>query len=515
MSPTTSDRERLRRLGQADLGAWVEVATGEQLWTVQRQISTALSKPRAQVAVPSCNASGKTWLAARLALAFYDAYQPGVECDICGGPCKGSKVITLSSKWEHLKDNLWGELRRAFPRIMEAGIGIDGILPPADLRLHHTPEHFIMGQSAQSEESIQGYHAGHKLIIGDEATSVSEEVSKGLTSLMASGDVRLLAIFNPTTPDTWAAAQARSPLTETIKITAFDTPHFTGEHVPEGANLINPGFLEKLKLEGMGPGTYEWTTRVCAEFWTLGEDKLIAEPWYDKALLVPAVVGVRALGIDIASYGTAESVIALRDGNSLAEVLAFPAGRTDHFFQGPVTEAVMKYAPQYVIYDADGVGAGAVGYADALYRHLPPGAQVIGFRGALKINDAYTNARSAWYWNLRRQLEAEMLNIDVSDDKLRTQLTDILYSIVNGAIRVETKEEMKKRGVASPDRGDAAMYAFAFSMDLPEPIVTPDPQWVDENVDVIDHGERAMWEREKDRYGGSSEVHPVLDVMDF
>ena len=99
---TTNARDRVRRLGQLDLGAWIETATDSQLWSIQRKICTAISKPNARVTVPSSFASGKTAVAGRIALAFYDAFTPGTPCNYCGGPCAGAKVITISSKYEHL-----------------------------------------------------------------------------------------------------------------------------------------------------------------------------------------------------------------------------------------------------------------------------------------------------------------------------------------------------------------------------------------------------------------------------
>jgi phage terminase large subunit len=518
VTATTDARTRLRRLGQVDLGAWISVAEGSELWTVQKQIASAVSERNARVVVPSCVASGKTFLAARLALAFYDAYQPGTPCDICNGPCGGAKVMTTSSKWEHLKDNLWGEIRMAVPRIRDR-VGLDGNLPPSDLWIDHTPQHFIHGMVATKPEGFQGYHAAHILVIGDEATSVSEEVAQGITGVLSTGDARLLLILNPTDTTTYAYRQSKAPRTKVIRIRAQDTPGFTGEDSPAGAHLITPQFLEDLKEQGMGPGTYEWTTRVCAEFWDLSEDTLVAEPWYDAATgsrRIP-VPGMRALGIDLASYGTAESVLAVKDGNALTDLLAFPSQRTDHFFQGPVTQAVQKYQPHYVIYDADGVGAGAIGYAEALYRHLPPGAQVIGFRGAKKINDAYTNARSAWYWHLRRLFESDEIAVMVNDPRLREQLTQIRYSISSGAIRLETKEEMRKRGMASPDRADAVMYAFAFSGQLSMPVVRKD-EWVATTANVRDNSDRAMWERDLralDFRREEPEIHDLLGVSDW
>ena len=320
--------ERLQALGQIDLGAAVE-AMGFPLWSVQREIATATSQHRARVAVPSANASGKSFLAARLALAFYNTYTPGVPCNTCNGPCRGSKVVTTASKYEHLQHVFWTEMRAAYAQMIARGIPIPGRMGIGQsLILDDGPDHFIIGNSPKNAEAFQGYHAAHKLILGDEATSLDDEIQQGIVGLLASGDSRLLLIFNPTTPDTYAAMECRSPRTRVIKIDAWSTPHFTGEDIPPGANLITPDFLEELKDKGMGPGTYEWTTRVMADFWDAGQDALVALPWYDRAVgALASSEGTRVLGVDLAPYGDSENVIAFREGQVLRSITAHPAMR--------------------------------------------------------------------------------------------------------------------------------------------------------------------------------------------
>jgi len=534
---TGSARERLRVVGQYDLGAWVEAASGNELWSIQQEIATALSVPRARLAVPSCNASGKTFLAARLALAFYDAYTPGSPCAACDpdgtkGGCRGSKVLTTSSKETHLKDNLWGEIRMAISLIAQRGIELPGNLPPAETFLLDSPgNHFLRGQVATKEESFQGYHAAHKLIIGDEATSVSEDVARGITSLMATADTRLLLIFNPTTPDTYAAAMTRAERVKTIRITAFDTPHFTSEHVPEGSNLVTPEFLEDLKSQGMGPGSYEWTTRVEARFWDLGDDLLIPMSWVQNAHEVQNEWGGEvALGVDLAPYGSSESTVAIRRGDTLMDVQAYAAGRTDWFIigengfegpPGPVRRAVIEHNPWLLIFDADGVGSGAVGDFERLHnwamknRHMLPDSQVIGFRGARSTTTAYHNSRSGWWWALRKRFEAGRIRLRTQDQKLDNQLSQMTYKITAaGAIRIETKDEMRRRGQSSPDRADAVMYCFAFSEEIPDPQVRVQPHVVTSGY-VSDRSEQSMWQRDFAAITGPRpQANAVLGIPD-
>lgn len=524
MRSTKDDAERTRLLGQLDLGAAVEVLTGEQLWSVQQRIATAISTKRAKVAVPSCNASGKTYLAARLALAFYNSFTPGtlcVQCDPAGnlGGCRGAKVITTSSKESHLRDNLWGEIRAAYPKVRDRGIHIPGKLFDGDLRLvDNESNHFIIGQSAASAEGMQGYHAAHKLIIGDEATSVDEEVQLAITRLLASSDSRILLIYNPTTPDTYASKMARSATFETIRITAWDTPNLSGEGAPPGSNLITQAFLDDLIAQGMGPGTFEWVTSIEARDWDLGDDLLIPAGWYDRQAGRSPVLGrgTRQLGVDIAAYGSDENIIAIRDGNQLLEVRAFPSMMTELYVRGPVTNAVLDYQPDVVVFDGDGVGAGAVGYFEDLRRIMRPGAQVLGFRGGKGVGSRHTNQRSAWYWSLRRRFENQGIEIAVSDDTLRTQLIDIHYTVTpQGDIRVETKQEMRKRGVGSPDRGDAVMYAFAFSDEFAAADTNAaKPKTMAEQMGLTDHSEEALWRRLAVRNAPQRDVNPIFGIPD-
>jgi phage terminase large subunit len=506
---TTDSRTRLRMLGQLDLGAWVEAALGHtNMWSIQKNIATAASTRRARVAVSSCNASGKTWLAARLVLAFYDAFTPGTPCQQCDpdgslGGCRGAKILTTSSQFEHLRDNLWGEMRIALAELGDRGIQLAGKMSLGqNLRMESSAgNHFIVGRSPNKAEGFQGFHAAHKLILGDEATSLDDQMQQGITGLLATGDSRLVLIFNPTTDDTYACREYKAPRTTSIKITAYDTPHFTGEFVPPGSNLTTPEWLEELQEKGMGPGTYEWTTRVLADFWTQGDDVLIPGDLYDTAAATEYQEGgTRALGVDLAPYGSDENTIAYRDSNALVRLSAYPAMRTDLFFESAVADAVRAFDPHYLIWDADGVGAGAYGYAEAIMEeHNRNGGNLVllPFRGGVSVTTKFANARAAWWWSLRRRFQMGTIAFTLPpDDKLRAQVTDIRYTITDsGDIKVEPKKEMKKRGTESPDRGDAVMYAFSMVEELPIPtrvVHTP----VADQFSLKDRSEKAMWEKD-------------------
>src|SRR5438552_985952 len=122
-----ADRAALQLLGKTNLAGWVQAARGVELWGKQIEILDELSIARSKLVVPSTNASGKTFLAANAAIAFYDAFTPGTPCSYCDpegiyAGCRGSKVLTTSSKETHLKDNLWGEIRMALAQLANRGV---------------------------------------------------------------------------------------------------------------------------------------------------------------------------------------------------------------------------------------------------------------------------------------------------------------------------------------------------------------------------------------------------------
>ena len=66
------------------------------------------------------------------------------------------------------------------------------------------------------------------------------------------------------------------------------------------------------------------------------------------------------------------------------------------------------------------------------------------------------------YWNLRELFEADEIDIDPFDDLLASQLGAIKWKLDSrGRIRIESKDDMRKCGVPSPDRADAVMMLFA------------------------------------------------------
>ena len=83
--------------------------------------------------------------------------------------------------------------------------------------------------------------------------------------------------------------------------------------------------------------------------------------------------------------------------------------------------------------------------------------------------ERFVDARAEAYWNLRDLMEGHRDRLDPFDDRLAGQLGAIKWKLDSkGRVRIESKEEMRKRGVPRPDRADGVMMVFATERRSPD-----------------------------------------------
>lgn len=174
---------------------------------------------------------------------------------------------------------------------------------------------------------------------------------------------------------------------------------------------------------------------------------------------------VAAVGVDVARFGGDCSVIRTRVGRDASSI---PAKR----FQGLDTMQLAARVSEHidemarmglhcvVFVDGGGVGGGVV---DRL-RQLRRDVVEVQFGGKPTDVRKYANKRAEMWGNLKAWLPIGCLP---EDECLATDLTAVEYGFTPGdLIQLERKEDMKKRGLASPDDGDA--LALTFAQPVPE-----------------------------------------------
>jgi phage terminase large subunit len=162
------------------------------------------------------------------------------------------------------------------------------------------------------------------------------------------------------------------------------------------------------------------------------------------------------LGVDPARFGTDSTIIVARRGRELLEIRRF-RGDDTMTVVGHVIEAIEDLRPTLVVVDEGGLGAGVL---DRLLEQRYKMVRGVNFGWKAKNPVMYQNKRAELWGLMRQWLKTAALK---PDRVLKKDLTGPrTRPDSSGAIALETKEQMKKRGLASPDAADAVACTFAF-----------------------------------------------------
>jgi hypothetical protein len=434
----------------ADPVGWVRNRLGEHLWSKQRTIAESVRDHR-RTAVKSCHDAGKSYIAARLAAWWIDAHPPGEAF-----------VVSTAPTYRQVHAILWEEIRRAAKSAATRGEPLPGrALQSDEWKLD---DGTLVGWGRKpadtDEHGFQGIHRRYVLVILDEACGVPAQLWTAVEAITTNADCRILAIGNPDDPATEFAEVCKPGSGwHVIRISAFDTPNFTDEPVPEHLRplLLDPEWVED-KARRWGKGSPRYVSKVLGEFPDIGEDVLIPPSLIRAAQereLQPGPWAV--LGVDVARYGSDRTILLLRRGPR-ARVIGDHAKQATTETTGRVVVAVGEHRVDEVRVDGVGVGGGVV---DQL---LELGHDVVDMQAGVAAQDPahYLNARAEWYWALREWFEDGDIDLDPDDDDLAAQLGAIKYRFTSrGQIQIESKDDMRKRGLPSPDRADALMLTAA------------------------------------------------------
>jgi hypothetical protein len=170
------------------------------------------------------------------------------------------------------------------------------------------------------------------------------------------------------------------------------------------------------------------------------------------------------IAADIARFGEDETVLMRREGGWVRTYRAHHKAHTmttvGHIAKAmrDIDDEAGKNDWVRAIVDVPSVGGGVVDRLAEL--ELP----VVPYNGgeARIDKERFVNARAEDYWTLRERFEQGEIEIDPDDDKLAAQLGSIKWGIDSrGRIKIESKDDMRRRGLPSPDRADAMAIAFA------------------------------------------------------
>jgi hypothetical protein len=439
---------------------WVirHVIAPPQLWPRQEEIIRAV-ETESRTSVRSCQASGKSWTASAVVIAFLLSQESAV-------------VITSAPSDRQVRQLLWGNLHEVF---RQSRLPLPGDLLQTSLRLG--PMRYAMGFASDPTdvEKWHGFHSpGGMLIVLDEASGIAQAVFDGLKGSLTSQNAKLLMLSNPSqVSGTFHESQtSQRHLYRTISISFRDTPNFN----PDGsANadlpapyLITPEFVEAARRD-WGEDGANYQIRVLGEFPTQASDALIALNWVEAAVARPAPPDILRktveIGADIARYGADRTAVCVRRGDEVIAVEHWAKFDTTYSAER-IAELAREHRASVIRVDAVGVGAGAFDHLRQLKDAgaLPLGVRLIEFNAAAKARDPerFKMRRDEVWDSLRTRFKEQRICCLPNNQDLIGELTAIRFRYDSAnRMMVEPKDEMRRRGLRSPDLAEAVLFSFA------------------------------------------------------
>jgi len=383
-----------------------------------------LDKPGA-VVVKACNGAGKTTkIAVPLALWHASVFP-------------GSLTVVTAGVFRQVKEQFFPELR-SYSRHFAGAVFLDASVTfPNGSR--------ILGFSTDEPGNFEGFHNDHLLVIVDEAKSVPDSIFEAIERCQPQ---RTLVMSSPGSPrGTFYRAFTRDRKHyRQHTVTAFDCPHLTADWI-------------KQQIEKHGEDSPLVRSMIFAEF--VDEDSLyvpLAAAHLERCLKHPPEYhhGPTHAFCDFAAGGD-ENVLAVARGNKVEILAAWKdadtmraVGRFIQLFRAHNIE------PSDISCDGGGLG---IPMADRLKENGWP-VRRINNGSPAKDAQSYANlGAEIWMTGVRKIERGEVILPD--DPELFAQLTTRqAFPNSRGQIVLESKEQMRARGLRSPDRADAVLGAI-------------------------------------------------------
>lgn len=357
--------------------------------------------------------------------------------------------IITANTWTQLKTKTWRELAIWHKRLINRHW-----FKWTESRFFHVdhPETWYCSPIPNNEhnsEAFAGQHGRHTLIIYDEASAIPDkiwEVSGGVN------DPRVFwFVFGNPTQNTGRFKQCFG---------RFRNRWVTRHVDSRDCKMPNQDELRQ-DVEEWGEDSDYVRVRIRGVFPRMGEEQFISAEIVEQAQarVVDVPWGTpKVLGVDVARYGNDMTVFVGRHGRKLGKIQKFRDLNTMEVADRIIAEK-QRSGIDVIMVDGIGLGAGVVDRCRQLGHDV---VEVISGGSPDQENEevCYNKRAEMWYRG-RNWLETA----DIPDDvDLENDLIEIKAFYDNKhRIQMEKKADMKKRGLASPDVGDALMLTFAYS----------------------------------------------------
>lgn len=369
------------------------------------------------------------------------------------------KVIATAPTRQQLNDILWSEVekwRAKSPLLKE-------LLTWTKTYVYmkgYEKRWFAVAKTASEPENMQGFHEENMLIIVDEASGVEDAIMEAILATLSGKNNKLLMCANPTrTTGTFYDSHNRDRgMYKCHRVSSLDSTRTNKENIA--------AFIRKY-----GEHSNVVKVRVYGDFPAQEDDVFIPLPLIEKTTLNEidtTKINRISMGVDVARYGDDETIIATNVGGEI-DIPVVRHGQSLMITVGDIVRTykqLIKDYPQYtgvvtVNIDDTGLGGGVTDRleevkAEERLRRLEIVPVNFGQKPPQDGSEEHYQDISTYMW---ATVKAEMENEEISipdDEELVAQFSVRKYSITStGKIVLESKKDMKGRGIKSPDRGDA------------------------------------------------------------
>lgn len=316
-------------------------------------------------------------------------------------------------------------------------------------------EAFISARTSRAEqpEALQGVHSDNVMLVADEASGIPEQVFEAAAGSMSGHAAVTLLLGNPVRSSGFFFDTHNRLAGDwiTMKVSCADSPR------------VSEAYIEEMKAR-YGEESNAYRIRVLGEFPRSDDDTVIPMELLELAMNRDVEASKHATlvwGLDVARFGSDRSALCKRQGNAVLEPIKTWKNLDLMQLTGAVVAEfeilVPSQRPQEILVDSIGLGAGVV---DRL-KELGLPARGINVAESPAMGGTYRNLKAELWHKAKAWLESRDCRMP-KDEALIAELATVRYSFTsNGKIQIEGKDELKKRGMASPDRADAFCLTFA------------------------------------------------------
>ena len=433
--------EDFARTYYADPVGFVRDMLGVEPLPYQAEFLEALAKGERRISIRSGHGTGKSTASSWAMLWFLLLRFP-------------NKIVVTAPTSGQLFDALFAELKRWINELPPALKSMLSVKSDRIELIAAPSEAFISARTSRAEtpEALAGVHSDNVMLVVDEASGVPEQVFEAAAGSMSGHSAVTIMLSNPTrSSGTFFESQTRlSGSWWTRRWSCVESP------------LVSNEFVDEMRLR-YGEDSNAFRIRVLGEFPMADDDTIIPFHLIEAATNRDIVLDEGApviWGLDVARFGTDKTALAKRQGNVITEVsrwqgldLMQTTGRVKAEYDGLPS----NLRPREIMVDVIGMGGGVV---DRL-RELGLPVRGVNVAESPSMGDTYVNLRAELWFKVRGWLEQRNAKLP-KDEQLIAELASIRYAFVSsGKMKAESKDDMKRRGLPSPDIADAVCLTLA------------------------------------------------------